>query len=55
MILLLRDLEGRERGDEEVQKSAGEVVGLAQGAGDKVEFMMWVSRLFQSYILISNP
>lgn len=45
MILLLRDLDGLERGDEAVQECAREVVRLGREAGDKVEFMMWVSWL----------
>lgn len=48
MILLLRDLEGKRRGDEAVQESAREVVRLGTEAGDKVEFMMFVSWLVSS-------
>lgn len=43
MILLLRDLEGRGREDERVQESAREAIRLGREAGDKAEFMMWVS------------
>lgn len=43
VILLLRELESRKRTDEEVQDSAQRILDLCDAAGEKIEFMMWVS------------
>jgi hypothetical protein len=45
MILMMVDLQGRERNDEDVQICAKEVIRLGREAGDKIEYMMWVSTI----------
>lgn len=51
MIHMLIDLQGRGKSDERVQEYAMEVIRLAREAGDKIEYMMWVS-IISAYLIL---